>query len=352
MDDEDQSQKKRVLTGVRWTGKSVRTKNSRTYYTEATLKLGPREKKVVPGQYLQITPDEEENQSMPHYGRFPFPDRENIEIRGPGICYLCDKLKEDMENRNETIVGEDGRSVRIQGSWYSVGPFLMIRDSPISFKIHAKIPKSYPKPKVDSKLHPEDWRKPSIFKPDQPFQVVRLEKVIQKSRQDFCILLHLCYRPEDTHLSHEEARFKPYSLLHWSEEKVLMYPKEVAAVKHKFGLERVSIDKVVGKCYVKPMENMSEEDDLIKWTDAGEDRFFIDLTYDADRETFEPLHTKVIKALKQALDLWPAPVLEPVSALNTMDIFAGCGGLSTGLGQAGAGLMFLPAKIKKDQPVV
>ena len=442
INDEDQSMKKRILTGVRWTGKSVRTKNSKTYYTEVTLKLGPREKKVVPGQYLLITPDEEEHQSLPHFacrilslytmtwqgkqsnmahvqrfargentilgkssdpreyflveecedvylesvsrildieylpvndfakwraqggtraaimkedaggkvgwwrlmyqpkfGRFQFPDRENIEIRGPGQCYLCDKRKEDIENRNE-VVSEDGKSVRIQGSWYSVGQHLMITESTIRSKIPAKIPKSYPKPNVDSKLYSEHWRKPEVYKSDhmftmQPFQVVRLEKVIQKSSQDFCILLRLLYRPQDTHLSHEEARVKPYSLLHWSEEMVLMYPREVADKKHKLGLERLSMDKVIGNCYVMPMENRSEEDNLIMWTDIMENRFYVDKNYDADNNTFEPLQANVIKELKQALDLWPAPVLESVSALNTMDIFAGCGGLSTGLGQAG-----------------
>ena len=41
-DDEDQGKKKRILTGVRCTGESVRTENRRTYYTEAKLKLGPR----------------------------------------------------------------------------------------------------------------------------------------------------------------------------------------------------------------------------------------------------------------------------------------------------------------------
>ena len=109
-----------------------------------------------------------------------------------------------------------------------------------------------------------------------------------------------------------------------------MYPREVAARNNK-----ISMDEVVGNCYVKPMENNSEEDELIKWTDNGEDRFYVDKLYNADRNTFEPLQAHVIKELRQALDLWPAPILEEVSALNTMDIFAGCGGLSTGLGQAG-----------------
>ena len=51
----------------------------------------------------------------PESGQFSFPDKANIEIRGPGECYLCDKRSQEIEDRNE-IVGEDG-SVRIHGSW-------------------------------------------------------------------------------------------------------------------------------------------------------------------------------------------------------------------------------------------
>lgn len=106
-----------------------------------------------------------------------------------------------------------------------------------------------------------------------------------------------------------------------------MYPREVAARNIKN-----SMDEVVGNCYVKPMENRSEEDDLIKWTDDGENRFYVNKVYNADKKTFEPLQPHVIEELKQALDHWPAPILKSVSALITMDIFAGCRGLSTGLG--------------------
>ena len=66
-DDEDQGKKKRVLAGVRWTGEPTKTKGRRTYYEMVTLKLGPREKRVVPGTNLLITPDEEEHQCVPHY---------------------------------------------------------------------------------------------------------------------------------------------------------------------------------------------------------------------------------------------------------------------------------------------
>ena len=278
-DDEDQGKKKRVLAGVRWTGEPIKTKNRRTYYEMATLKLGPREKNVVPGACLLITPDEEEHQSVPHYpcrvlslftmtwqgklrnmahvqwfargentilgrtsdprewflveecedvflesvsrildieylpvedfakwrkqggtraaimkedaggkdgwwrllyqpefGRFPFPDKDTIKIKGPGECYLCDKRNKANEDRNE-IVGEDGKSVRIQGSWYYVGQPLMVTDTTIPFKIPAKVPKSYPKAKVDSKMYPEHWRKPAAYESDhvdtwQPFQIL------------------------------------------------------------------------------------------------------------------------------------------------------------------------------------
>ena len=54
-----------------------------------------------------------------------------------------------------------------------------------------------------------------------------------KSRKEFFIRVRKLYRPHDTHLSHEEARSKPYSLLHWSEEIVRMYPREVAARNNK-----------------------------------------------------------------------------------------------------------------------
>ena len=81
----------------------------------------------------------------------------------------------------------------------------------------------------------------------------------------------------------------------------------------------ISVDKVVGLCHLKPLEKYNQEDDLIKWTDKGEDRFFVDKLYNADSESFEPLKSHVIE------ELWPAPVHQEVSALNNMDIFTGCG---------------------------
>ena len=163
---------------------------------------------------------------------------------------------------------------------------MMITDSTIRFKIPAKEPKSHPKAKVDPKMYPEHWRNPEIFKPDHwntapPYQVIRLEKILRKSNSEFCILVRKHYHPQDTHLSKEEARTKPYTVLHWSEEMAMMYPREVAAKKQMISLQRTSMDKVVGLCHVRPQEDNIKEDNLIEWTDKGEDRFFVDKLYNA-----------------------------------------------------------------------
>ena len=291
-DNADKGQRQRVGASVKWNSDPVKTSNSKTYYKEVTLKLGLWNEKVVPGQYLLISP-EDEHRSVPHYpcrilslftmtlrrkvknmahvqflargentilgmtsdprewflleeceevileyvlrildieylpvedfakwrksggtkaaimkedaggkdrwwrllyqpefGRFPFPDKDTININVPGECYLCDKRIKEQEDREE-IVGEDGKSVRIQGSWYYVGQLLMITDSTIRFKIPAKVPKSYPKAEVDTKMYPEHWRNPTAYESDhvdtwQPFQIERLEQVV-KTRSEFFI---------------------------------------------------------------------------------------------------------------------------------------------------------------------
>ena len=74
---------------------------------------------------------------------------------------------------------------------------------------------------------------------------------------------------------------------------------------------------------------------MIKWTDDGEDRFIIRSEYNAGLQKISSLGLNVFNALEKVLSKNPGPVLEEVSLLGTLDIFAGCGGLSTGLGQAG-----------------
>ena len=78
-----------------------------------------------------------------------------------------------------------------------------------------------------------------------------------------------------------------------------------------------------------------DEEKAIVWTDEGEDRFFIPSCYDGPRQRFSPLSPVVVTEIASVLASNPAPALAPVEPLKTLDIFAGCGGLSHGLGQAG-----------------
>ena len=90
----------------------------------------------------------------------------------------------------------------------------------------------------------------------------------------------------------------------------------------------------MGPCHVKPCK-IDEEDMAIVWTDNGEDRFYVSENYNADRKSFSTLDSEVFLVLDKWLKANPAPKLDKVNRLATLDIFAGCGGLSTGLGQAG-----------------
>ena len=91
----------------------------------------------------------------------------------------------------------------------------------------------------------------------------------------------------------------------------------------------------MGPCYVLALDHPDEEESMIKWTDDGEDRFIIRSEYNAGLQKISSLGLNVFNALEKVLSRNPGPVLEEVSLLGTLDIFAGWGGFSTGLGQAG-----------------
>ena len=65
-ENEDKGQKQRIRASVRWKSDPVKTSSRKTYnytvylqyYREVTLKLGLQNEKVVPGQYLLISPED------------------------------------------------------------------------------------------------------------------------------------------------------------------------------------------------------------------------------------------------------------------------------------------------------
>eukprot|EP00092_Neocalanus_flemingeri_P000044 GFUD01000045.1.p1 GENE.GFUD01000045.1~~GFUD01000045.1.p1 ORF type:complete len:874 (+),score=224.36 GFUD01000045.1:3-2624(+) len=269
---------------------------------------------------------------VPEFGRFVYPREEETQLCEGGECFYC-KEREEQIKGEEVEVGEDGNSVRIQNNWYNVGQFMMLEDETLRFKIPKKEPKVYPKAKVDPKKFPEHWRKKETYEGDHydtwdPLQVVRLEQIVQEKQNTFLRVRKL-YRPHDTHLTHEQARTKPYTCLYWTGEIARMHLPEIARRNNK-----VSVEAVVGMAWVTSHQG-SNSDKVVDWTDEGEDRFFISEVYNSDTRTFSPLPSDIDSELKSILVSHPAPSIDPIPPLACLDIFAGCGGLSKGLHESG-----------------
>ena len=237
-------------------------------------------------------------------------------------------MKEEYE-KAEVGWSKDGSWVRMGGTKFNKGDFIMIEDETLRFVMPKKEPQEFRKKKKDPALYPEDWRKPDIYKGDHvetfdPFQVVRLEEVREK---DGYVRVRKLYRPHDTHMSVREARGKPYTYLYWSEEIGRLYTPAKAAQ-----MDKPSMEAVVSRAWVKAKHG-GDAEELQDWTDEGEDRFFISKSYDANTKTFAPLYEAAVDAVNRTLSVCPAPSLPSIKPLQCLDVFSGCGGLSQGLHQ-------------------
>ena len=257
------------------------------------------------------------------HGRFTYPDKKELELGD--CCYFC-SLQQERAELEVVRWGEAGEWVRMGGTRYCIGDFIMIEDETLRYRVPKKAPQEFPKRKKDPKLYPEDWRKPDVYKGDHydtwaPFQVVRLEECRQK---DGYVRVRKLYRPHDTHLQHEEARALPYTALYWTEEIGRLYTQEMAASLGKPGMEGV-----VGRCWVAGQEG-GDTGKLLDWTDeiGGRDRFFMTESYSSETGAFSPLAREAVAAMGDTLARQPAPALGPITPLRCLDIFAGCGGLS------------------------
>ena len=143
------------------------------------------------------------------------------------------------------------------------------------------------------------------------------------------------YRPGNTHLGAEAAFRSDWNMVYWSNEKV-----------------GVELAKVCGKCVL--VNSAALDVPLEQFINQGPLRFYFNKCYNAETKEFEAVpcdaehiggrkkskgKSKGKKALEQqpdtadqtnAPEIWP-----PVKPLRTLDIFAGCGGLSEGLHQSG-----------------
>ena len=270
---------------------------------------------------------------QPEHGRFSYPEQEELKLGSS--CYFCQK-KEEQREQEKVAWSDDGSWVRIGGTTYTMGDFVLLEDDTLKHRVPKKTPKDLGQEhhyeKKDPKMYPEAWRKPDWYKGDhfdtwEPFQVVRME---QARKKDGYVRVRKFYRPHDTHLSHEEARAEPYTGIFWTDEVARLYVPEEAERQGKPGME-----SVVGRAWVRPQAG-GEQGGLMDWTEEGEDRFLCSRSYESATKTFAPLSSQVVAALEAILARRPAPQLAPVKPLRGLDIFAGCGGLSQGLHDSGA----------------
>ena len=175
----------------------------------------------------------------------------------------------------------------------------------------------------DETKYPEAYRKTDYVKGSNdatvsPFDIGIITEVFSPvgsfSNQNLRIKVRLLYRPHQLACLTGQQQFdKDFNLLYWSEDF-----KTVEAVN------------VRGKCFVLPRKSIDQ--DILEWTSSGSNRFYFEEAYDkSDNEVIELNEQASNYSVEGNHGALPK-VEEPLRAL---DVFAGCGGLSSGLKQVG-----------------
>ncbi|XP_014605619.1 PREDICTED: DNA (cytosine-5)-methyltransferase PliMCI-like [Polistes canadensis] len=260
--------------------------------------------------------------------------------------YYTPKVFELIEEKNyrEVIYGV----VKYKGEEFRVGSAVFLSPGAIRFKYTATshtISKQK-KGKVDEDMYPEYYRKSSEYvkgsnyDTPEPFHigyintiyVTTTNKLVASS--DIWIKVNKLYRPENTH--------KGLNLMHQVDLNMLYWSDEVCNVK---------FSEVTGKCYLAYSENLDQP--LEEWSMGGPYRFYFTQAYNASEKTFDepsPQACNIGKSSKgkgkgkgtKSENSETKKFIEKLidynkveKPLRTLDLFAGCGGLSEGLHQAG-----------------
>ncbi|KAI5644354.1 c-5 cytosine-specific DNA methylase domain-containing protein [Phthorimaea operculella] len=240
-------------------------------------------------------------------------------MRKHRFCPSCErKTRRDATNipkvigklaEKSEIVKETNRSewslVKWQDYEYKKGCGVFLR--PGTFKLKNSINKALSnslKPKlekVDEDVYPEYYRKSdnnlrgSNIDTEEPFCVGYIAAVTAKGDgplivpQDIYLKVNIMYRPENT--CSRFPQHEDLNVVYWSNEIV-----------------DVPFSSVVGPCHLIYDKNIPEHDSIHTWLEKD--------------PTSKPQESNKLEDVK-------------VRPLRTLDVFAGCGGLSDGLHQAG-----------------
>lgn len=281
-------------------------------------------------------------------------------LRKHRFCPSCErKTKRDAKNipkvsgklvEKSNIISEANRTewslVRWQDYDYKKGCGVFLKPGTFKFK-NTLTNGNNRKPKlvkVDEDVYPEYYRKSdnnlrgSNVDTGEPFCVGYIAAVSAVGDgplivpQDIYLKVNILYRPENTNSrfpQHEDV-----NVVYWSEE-----------------IRDVSFSAVAGPCHLIYEQNVPQPYSLHEWLEKDPSRFYFRMAFDKTSEQFIDVPHYAInvgrtdrgkdKGKGKGKSSKPVEATDvkfdnnSIRPLRTLDVFAGCGGLSDGLHQAG-----------------
>nr|ALB00264.1 DNA (cytosine-5)-methyltransferase [Tigriopus japonicus] len=245
------------------------------------------------------------------------------------FCHTCHQFDEDLLKRTPRVLNG---ALLINGDQYEVGDACLIDPEALPMShVEVKVQKTPYIPKEQQVKDPEQY--PEFFRfqfskqgvrqsnddnPD-PFRIGIIEH-INSNIPEVQIKIRKILRPEHTFVDPDEANQQD---LHY-----VIFSNEFSFIEAK---------SIRGKCHLCPKQLLQM--DPSEWFEGGTNRFYFDRTYNSFEKVFEDLSPDVIERFSNLDHVHESGALPQISRpLNTLDVFAGCGGLSVGLEQSGVSL--------------
>ncbi|XP_045773016.1 DNA (cytosine-5)-methyltransferase PliMCI-like [Maniola jurtina] len=282
-------------------------------------------------------------------------------LRKHRFCSSCErKLRRDAKDipkvfdkitEKSDVVPEANRTewttVRWRDNDYKKGCGVFLK--PGTFKFKNTVSKNISNGKiklenVDENIYTEYYRKSdnnmrgSNADTGEPFCVGHVAAVAAAGAgplvvpQDIYLRVNVLYRPENT--TSKFPHHEDLNLVYWSEE-----------------VKEIPFSAVVGLCHLVYVDNIPQQDYIHEWLEMDPSRMYFRQSFDRASGEFGdvPQHAKHVgrrdrgkdkgkgkgKSSKPADSSVPQTREINVRPLRTLDVFAGCGGLSEGLHRSG-----------------
>ncbi|KAB0791577.1 hypothetical protein PPYR_03377 [Photinus pyralis] len=249
----------------------------------------------------------------------------------------CDGCRRRTQKKKLNSITYANGEVHWGGDAYRVGSGVFLEPDTFIFKSDVTdIDDSFAQKEnsVDEVMYPEYYRKPAengrgtnAETPD-PFCIGLIED-ISELKNAVQIRVRKFYRPENTQEGHFLSYRKDLNLVYWSHEE-----------------RTINFNLVTGKCYLAYGPALDVP--VAEWSAAGPYRFYFTESYDAKTQKIGDVPAQATRigslgkgkgkgkgkssqAEQKPKDI--PPQWETTRKLKSMDVFAGCGGLSEGLHQ-------------------